>query len=79
LLEDRTNQGQAISALTSTIQESVDTKEVTPIVGSLAIDVIECIAKLEGIAIPLTPTNGNNNPNQATAIPLTSVSSGTVR
>jgi hypothetical protein len=79
LLEDRTNQGQAISALISTIQESVDTKEVTPIVGSLAIDVIECIAKLEGIGIPLTPTNGNNNPNQAPAIPLTSVSSGTVR
>ena len=79
LLEDRTNQGQAISALRSTIQESVDTQEVTPIVGSLAIDVIECIAKLEGIAIPLTQTNGNNNPNQASVIPLTSVSSGTVR
>jgi hypothetical protein len=79
LLEDRTNQGQAISSLISTIQESVDTKEVTPIVGSMAIDIIECIAELEGIDIPLTPTNGNNNPNEALGIPLTSVSSGTVR
>ncbi len=79
LLEDRTNQGEAISSLRNTIQESVDTKEVTPFVGSMAIDIIECIAELEGIDIPLTPTNGNNNPNEALGIPLTSVSSGTVR
>jgi hypothetical protein len=83
LVEDSINQGQAISALRSTIQEtiqqSVDAGEVTPIVGSLAIDIIECIAELEGIELPLTPTNGNNNQNQALEIPLTSSSSGTIR
>jgi hypothetical protein len=83
LLEDSINQGQAISALRSsiqeTIQQAVDARDVTPIVGSLAIDIIECIAELEGIEIPLTPTNGNNNQNQALGIPLTSSSSGTIR
>jgi hypothetical protein len=83
LVEDSINQGQAISALRSTIQEtiqqSVDAGEVTPIVGSLAIDIIECIAELEGIEIPLTPTNGNNNQNQALGIPLSPVGSGTIR
>ena len=83
LLEDSINQGQAISSLRSTIQESlqeaVDSGDVTPIVHSLAIDIIECIAELEGIELPLTPTTGNNNQNQALGIPLTSSSSGTIR
>ena len=84
LLEGSINQGQAISALRSTIQETiqqaVDARDVTPIVGSLAIDIIECIAELEGIEIPLTPTNdNNNNQNPALGISLSPVGSGTIR
>ena len=58
LFEDDVNQKQAISTLVNTIKKAVDEEEVTPIVGALALNIIECIAELEGIQISLTPTQG---------------------
>jgi hypothetical protein len=85
LFEDDVNQKQALSALINNIKGAVDAKEVTPIIGLLAANIIECIVELEGIPISFTPpeeipisdnppTTGNNEQGQKYGVPLPTTS-----
>jgi hypothetical protein len=85
LFEDDVNQKQALSALINNIKGAVDAKEVTPIVGLLATNIIECIVELEGIPISFTPpeeipisdntpTTDNNEQGQKYGVPIPTTS-----
>jgi hypothetical protein len=85
LFEDDVNQKQAITALINNIKGAVNAEEVTPNVGLLATNIIECIVELEGIPISFTPpeeipisdntpTTDNNEQGQKYGVPLTTTS-----
>src|SRR5215211_1314632 len=77
LLENSTSratQGQIILALINSIENAVKAGEETPIVGSLAINIIECIDELEGI-----DTNASSEQNSTVELPLLTTNAGTIR
>jgi hypothetical protein len=78
LLEDSTYQGNTIENLINYIEDAVETGDITAVVGALSIDIIECIAELEGIELPITPTTGNE-PNQQIETEIPSFTTETIR
>ena len=78
LLEKSSNQGLIIDKIIKSIENAVKSKSETAIVGALSIEIIKCIAELEGIEYPLVSTIGSEN-NQQTETELPSFTTETIR
>ena len=78
LLEDKINQGQILEDLKTFIEQTGETQNIPEIVRDLSINIIDCIAELEGIE-PSTLSTTGNGLNQQIETEIPSFTTETIR